>query len=60
MMKTALLKTHYSPEEAYSLLMVLDALRESLWQNYREEIVHYCQHNAIEEGLDFIDDEIPF
>lgn len=62
MMKTLLLKTYYSPEEAYSILMLLDELRDTIWHNYREEIEQYEQQQSKESELSFDieDDEIPF
>ena len=63
MMKTLLLKTHYTVQEAYSLLMLLDELRDALWQNYHEEIIEYQQQQEeeyTEMPLDIEEDEIPF
>ena len=62
-MKMALLKTHYSPEEAYSVLMLLDELRDAIWNNYRHEIVEYCRQNTEKDQHSFSeinDDRIPF
>ena len=62
-MKPLLLQTHYSAEEAYSLLIALDNLRDSLWQNYREDIIEYCrQQDVVGTSIDtdLIDDKIPF
>lgn len=64
MMKTALLKTHYSPEEAYSMITLLDELREGIWNNYRDEIIDYCRQQQTEENTlsstGIVDDIIPF
>ncbi len=63
MMKTMLLRTHYTPEEAYSILMLLDELRDTLWQNYRDDITDYCHHNHSKDGdacIEIEDDVIPF
>ncbi len=62
MMKTLLLKTYYSPEEAYNILMLLDELRDIIWHNYREEIEQYEQQQSKEpeRSFDIEDDEIPF
>ena len=63
MMKTMLLNTHYTPEEAYSILMLLDELRDTLWQNYRDDIIEYCHHQQtedVDDGIEIEDDIIPF
>ncbi|MEM7421699.1 MAG: hypothetical protein AAF364_18555 [Pseudomonadota bacterium] len=67
MMKVALLKTHYTSEEAYSILMLLDELRDTIWQNYREEVIEYCHQQTIEDerekalsSTEFYDDLILF
>jgi hypothetical protein len=57
------LKTHWTPEEAYSLLMLLDELRDVIWQNYRSEIIEYCHQKHKGNSGAFIeieDDIIPF
>ena len=62
-MKLMYLKTHYTPEEAHSLLMLLDDLRESLWQNYRSDITEYCQEKHKDNPDVFVeikDDILPF
>ena len=73
-MKIAMLKTYYSPQEAYSVLMLLDELRDAIWNNYREEIIDYASKQEIESdpqtkikehddsqiSFDFDDDIIPF
>lgn len=63
MMKMMLLKTHYTDEEAYSVLMLLDELRDAIWQNYGSEIIDYCRQQEIEVecvSSGFEDDLIPF
>ncbi len=63
MMKTMLLNTHYTPEEAYSILMLLDELRDTLWQNYRDDIIEYChqqQTDEVDACIEIGDDIIPF
>ena len=74
MMKIATLKTHYSPEEAYSVLMLLDELRDTIWNNYREDIIDSAskqesesdhqtkikEHDDSQISFDFDDDIIPF
>ena len=65
MMKLAMLKLHYTPEEAHHLLKLLDELRDTLWNNYREEIIDYCcqaenKESAASSFSNFDDDIIPF
>ena len=66
MMKTALLNMHYTAEEAHQLLQLLDELRDSLWNNYHEQIIEYCsqaeaQENAdVDDTFEDEDDVIPF
>lgn len=62
-MKLMQLNAHYSAEEAYRLLMLLDSLRDTLWLNYHEEIREYCQQQQMQEAehTPFIaDNDIPF
>ena len=62
MMRLMQLKSYWSPEEAYSILMLLDELRDTIWQNYRNEIIEYCHQQAEEVDVCFEieDDIIPF
>ena len=63
MMKTMLLRTHYTPDEAYSILMLLDELRDIIWSNYRDEIIEYChqqQSDDVDTCIEIEDDIIPF
>lgn len=62
MMRSLLLQSHYTAEEAYSILMLLDELRDAIWQNYSEDIIKYCQQETKEHqtSFDFDDDIIPF
>lgn len=62
-MKLMHLKTYWSPEEAYSILMLLDELRDTIWQNYHSEIIDYCHQQKVEtecSSSDIEDDAIPF
>ena len=62
-MKLAYLKSHWSPEEAYSMLMLLDELRDTIWNNYRDEIIELCHAQNTNERspcTDIVDDQIPF
>jgi hypothetical protein len=62
-MKLSYFKSHWTPDQAYDMLMLLDNLRDSIWQNYRDEIIEYCHQQEYSEE-DFIadidDDVIPF
>lgn len=63
MMKTMRLNAYYTPEEAYSILMLLDELRDTLWQNYRDNIIEYCheqQTNDVDACVEIEDNIIPF
>ena len=58
-----LLKTHYTAEEAHSLLRLLDEICDTLWRHYRDDITEYCrEHITSENGasIEFEDDQIPF
>ena len=62
-MKLMQISAHWSPEEAYSMVMMLDKLRDSIWNNYREEIIEYCRQISLQEqpsSTDIDDDIIPF
>ncbi len=57
------LTTYWSPEEAYSILLFLDELREVLLDHYGDDIAdHYRQQLQEENDPDsaFEDDMIPF
>jgi len=63
MMKLMQISSHWSPEEAYSILMLLDELRDTIWNNYREEIIEHCRQESVQEPssvTDINDDIIPF
>ena len=63
MMKLIKISSHWSPEEAYNMLMLLDNLRDVIWQNYREDIIEHCRQEQIQENhssIVFDDDTIPF
>ncbi|MGS2724914.1 hypothetical protein ACVBEJ_14330 [Porticoccus sp. GXU_MW_L64] len=69
-MKLTQLKTHYTPEEAHSVLSLLDELRDTLWNAYGPDIVeHYQQQHGQSPPCgpqdrstltDWEDDIIPF
>ncbi len=57
------LTTWWSPEEAYSILLFLDELREVLLAHYGDDIADYHRQQLQEENVrdsDFEDDIIPF
>jgi len=62
-MKLSYFKTHWTPDEAHSMLMFLDELRDLIWQSYGSEITEFlqtqCQTEAEEIDEPF-DDPIPF
>jgi len=63
MMKFMQFKSHWTPEEAHTLLTFLDDFRDTLWQNYGHEIIEYCRQQQINEhdfSVEFEDDVIPF
>ena len=62
-MKLMKIHSHWSPEEAHNMLMMLDELRDSIWNNYREEIIEYCHQQQVQESAlstVFDNDIIPF
>lgn len=63
-MKLSYLKTHWTPEESHSLLSFLEAMRDTLWQTYGNEIIEFYERKdqQQDQGLSsFIeDDPIPF
>lgn len=62
-MKLAYIKSHWSPGQAYDMLMLLDNLRDAIWQNYRDEIIEYChqqQSKELDSSSEADDDIIPF
>ena len=67
MMKLSYLKTHWTPEEAHTILTFLDDVRDVLWRTYGDEIVeHYQQqYSPVQQQnekafTDWEDDNIPF
>ena len=62
MMKLSYFKTHWTPDEAYSIYIFLDELRDLIWQSYGSEITEFLQTQCqTREDLDeLLDDIIPF
>jgi hypothetical protein len=64
MMRLSHLKTHWTPEEAHTVLTFLDDVRDTLWQAYGNSIVeHYRLQQAAqqeEDDSDFEDDTLSF
>ena len=57
------LTTCWSPEEAYSILLFLDELRETLLVHYSNDIADYHRQQREENNdanIVFEDDSIPF
>jgi hypothetical protein len=62
-MKLSYIKSHWSAGQAYDMLILLDNLRDTIWQNYRDEIIEYCHQQQCEEldsSAEIDDDIIPF
>ena len=62
-MKKMHLTTYWSPEEAHSMLLFLDELRDTLLVHYGNDITDYHRQQREESddiNLDFEDDFIPF
>jgi hypothetical protein len=59
---------YWTPEQALAVFEFLDALRERVWDQYREQIqeqyrIDYCsggEDNDAQPDLFELDDEIPF
>ncbi len=63
MMRFMQIKAHWTAEEAYQTIIFLDELRESIWQNYGNDIIEYCHdlHSPdTDEVFDCYDDIIQF
>lgn len=63
-MKILKITTHWTPEEADCIYRFLDDVKEALWQQYGDDIVHmykilHDEQQAEHEPCDF-NDEIPF
>ena len=57
-MRLSYLKTHWTLDEAHSMLTLLDELRELLWQTYGSDIIDY-QKQAQKRSFVETDDEPP-
>lgn len=63
MMKLSYLKTHWTPEEAHTILSFLDDVRDTLWRTYGSDMVDHDHQQHIEEQetlSNFEDNNIPF
>lgn len=49
-MRLSQLKTHWTADDAYTVLSLLDELRDVLWETYGAEIVEQ-QHQAHQKGI---------
>ena len=53
-MPLSYLKTHWTPEEAHTILIFLDELRDVIWQSYGDDIAKHARENYVtsekEEG----------
>lgn len=62
-MKKMALTTYWSPQEAHSILLLLDEFREVIMQHYAKDIAAYCKELHDEQHCLFPeieDDAIPF
>jgi len=62
-MKKMTLTSYWSPEEAHSILLFLDELREILLANYGDDIAEHHRQRQQADGdidFDFEDHTIPF
>jgi hypothetical protein len=63
MMKLSYLTTHWTPDEAHTILMFVDELRDMIWQTYGSDIreYHQTQCQAEEDNMDTsFDDPLVF
>ena len=51
--------THWSPEEADSILLFLDELCDILLANYSDAVADHCRQQQDQILFDFKDDAIP-
>jgi len=49
MMKLMQIKSHWTPDEAHSLLTWLDELRDTIWQTYGQDIIEYHQKERLHQ-----------
>ena len=55
------LTTHWSPEEAYGILLFIDELRETLLANHGADIADYYRQRQQEDTVFYFEDVIiPF
>ena len=66
MMKFLQFPVYWTPEQAHDILILLDEFRESIWQNYGEDITQCCRQQDLETEEQevtfdgFEDEDIPF
>ena len=66
MMRFMHLKSHWSPEDAHTMLSLLDELRDAIWQAYGDDIMAHCRQeqshstDELDHSNASDDDIIPF
>lgn len=63
MIRFSQLTTHWTPEDAHTILTLLDELRDTLWATYGNDIIEYCHQHLEKDNdtfADIDDDKIPF
>ena len=49
-MKITRLRSHWGPDEAWTVIEFLDGLRQALWEDYGDAITQALQHEAMTQG----------
>ena len=49
-MKITRVHTHWTAEEAHTVIEFLDVLRDQLWQSYGDSIVEMLRHASVNEA----------
>jgi len=48
MMRFMHLKTHWTPQDAHTMLTLLDELRDAIWEVYGNDIMAYCRQEHLQ------------
>ena len=57
-MKIARVHTHWTAEEAHTVIEFLDVLRDELWHSYGDSVVDMLRQASVNEACH--DDQVPF